>query len=79
MSRPFKVRYGGKRCPECKESIEPGQDAQFESIEWPFGNPIGTNPRDLRMWHSACVNMALRDALCEGCGMLHKDKGMCLI
>lgn len=79
MSRQFTVKYGGKRCPHCKKAIEPGETAQFESVHWPWGNPVGTSPRDLKMWHYGCVNQAMVEGLCEGCGLLHKDRGMCLI
>ena len=79
MSRSFTVKYSGKRCPGCRKAVEIGQEGQFQSIEWPYGDPIYTNPRDLKVWHSVCVNQALVDGLCEACGMLHKDKGMCLI
>ena len=79
MSLPFTVKYAGQMCPHCRKPIHPGRVAQFESVRYPFSNPIGTSPRDLRTWHTTCANLALKEGLCPACGLLHKDKGMCLI
>ncbi len=79
MSLPFVTKYAGKVCPRCRKQIKPGEWAQFESINHPFSNPICTNPRDLRAWHTTYAGTATNEGICPACGLLHKDKGMCLI
>ena len=79
MSLPFKLKYDDKRkCPGCRQRFAKGEQAQFESIKWPW-EAGHCSPRDIALWHVTCVNTALVEALCAGCGLLHKDQGMCLI